>query len=156
MPSDIEEPQNSPSGKPRKTALDRTQVEQRLKAFFEREASTDIDGLLELLAPDVVFFPPTTWGYARYPVTLRGAEAVREASGQRRVNYDFLPSIVHRILIDGDQALAYRTRQIRERGGGQLYTFDSVDLFRFRDGLIVEFVEFPDGAGRDLVVNFPH
>ncbi len=153
MPSE-EAPPNSPD-EPGRPPPGRAQIEQLVKAYYEREAAADVDGLLQFVAPDVVFFPPTTWKYARFPFTLRGKDAVREAFLQRLVNYAFQPSIIHRVLIDGDAALAHRTRRIRERGGGQLHTFDCVDIFRFRDGLVVELVEFPDGAGRDAVVNYP-
>jgi predicted SnoaL-like aldol condensation-catalyzing enzyme len=60
------------------------------------------------------------------------------------------------MLIDGDQAVVHRTTTIRERGSDVGYTFDAVDFFRFRDGLIVEFCELPDGTAYSAVVNFPH
>ena len=116
----------------------------------------DIDGMLVYLAPDIVVFPETTWGYARYSRKIIGKEAVREAFRQRHINYVNLGSTVHRMLIDGDQAVVHRTTTIRERGSDVGYTFDSVDFFRFRDGLIVEFCELPDGSAYNAVVNFPH
>ena len=33
------------------------------------------------------------------------------------------------------------TTTIRERGSGDTHTFDSIDFFRFREGLVVEFSE---------------
>jgi ketosteroid isomerase-like protein len=60
------------------------------------------------------------------------------------------------VLIDGDQVAVHRTGQTRPRGGGDLITFDSVDFLRFRDGLIVEFTEFADGAAREIINNYPY
>ena len=64
--------------------------------------------------------------------------------------------IVHRIIIDGDEAAVHRTTTIRERGTGALHTFDCVNFLRFRDGLVSEFQEFPDGSAYEAVINFPH
>ncbi len=136
--------------------VDRELIASRLKAIFARRAAGDIDGMLDFVAPDIVCFPETTWRHARYPRRIVGKEAVREAFWQRHINYVNLDTTVHRLLIDGDQAAVHRTTTIRERGSGVTHTFDSVDFFRFRDGLVVEFCELPDGSARDAVVNFPH
>jgi ketosteroid isomerase-like protein len=136
--------------------VDKELLRERLKAIFTRREAGDIDGMLDLVAPDIVCFPPSTWRHARYPRTIVGKEAVREAFSQRHINYVNMVSTVHRILIDGDEAAVHRTTSIRERGSGISYTFDCVDFFRFRDGLVVEFQEFPDGSAYDAVINFPH
>ena len=47
--------------------LNRAEIKARIKAIYERRAAGDIDALLAFLAPDVVFFLPTTWSYASYP-----------------------------------------------------------------------------------------
>jgi len=136
--------------------LDREQTRARLKAIFERREAGDIDGMLEFVAPDIVCFPASTWGHARYPRPIVGKDAVREAFLQRHINYVNMASTVHRILVSGDEAVVHRTTSIRERGSQIAYTFDCVDFFRFRDGLVVEFQEFPDGSAYDAVINFPH
>ena len=81
---------------------------------------------------------------------------MREAFHHRHINYVNLASKVHRILIDGAEAAVHRTTTIRERGSDIGYTFDCIDMFRFRDGLVAEFQEFPDGTAYDAVINFPH
>ena len=134
----------------------RAEMAARLQKMFDLRSAGDIDGLMEHLAEDVVLFPRTTWRYCNFPYTLRGKAAVREAFLQRRVNYIFLRSTIHRVLIDGDQVMAHRTGRTRPRGGGPATTFDCVDYLRFRDGLVVEFNEFCDGAARELVVHFPY
>ncbi len=112
--------------------------------------------MMALVAPDIVCFPHTTWGCARYPRPIVGRENVREAFWQRHVNYINLSTQMHRMLIDGDQAAVHRTTTIQERGGGPPLTFDSVDFFRFRDGLVVEFCELPDGRALEVAIRFPH
>ncbi len=136
--------------------LDRDLILNVVKSVFARRAAGDIGGMLEFVAPDIVCFPDSSWGYARFPRRIVGKEAVREAFHQRHINYINVESEVHRLLIDGDQVAVHRTTTICERGSGVTYTFDSVDFFKFRDGLIVEFAELPDGTAHDAVVNFPH
>ena len=138
-------------GEPSSRAL----IQKRIQEVFALRVAGDIEGMLAYVADDVVCFPPTNWGHARYPYTLRGKAAVREAFLLREVNYAILPSKIHRILIDGDQAIVYRTCHVQSRGGGKRLTFDSVDTFRFRDGLVVEFNELCDGTAREFVINFP-
>ena len=137
-------------------ALDRQQMRERLKSIFERREAGDIDGMLEFVAPDIVCFPASTWRHARYPRPIVGRQAVREAFLQRHINYVNMVSTVRRILVSGDEAVVHRTTAIRERGSGIAYTFDCVDFFRFRDGLVIEFQEFPDGSAYEAVINFPH
>jgi ketosteroid isomerase-like protein len=136
--------------------VDRELIKSVLAAIFARRMAGDVDGMLEFFAADVVCFPETTWGHARYPRRIVGREAVREALKQRHINYVTLSLAVHRTLIDGDQVAVHVTTKMRERGSGVSYTFDAVSFFRFRDGLVVELCEFPDGSAYDAVVNFPH
>ena len=133
----------------------RALIQRRLQEMFALRVAGDIEGMLAYVADDVVCFPRTNWGHARYPYTLRGKAAVREAFVLRQINYAILPSKIHRTLIDGDHAIVYRTCQVRSRGGGKILTFDSIDTFRFRDRLVVEFNELCDGTAREFVVNFP-
>jgi ketosteroid isomerase-like protein len=136
--------------------LDREAIINTLKKIFERRQAGDVDGMMAFVAPDIVCFPETTWGYARYPRPIVGRENVREAFHQRHVNYINLSTQIRRLLVDGDQAAVHRTTTIRARGGGPPLTFDSVDFIRFRDGLVVEFCELPDGMAREVANCFPH
>ena len=136
--------------------VDRELILDLLDKFFARRAAGDIDGMLELVADDIVCFPNTSWRHARYPRRIVGKESLREALHQRHVNYILMETVIHRTLIDGDQAAAHLTMTMRERGGGVTYTFDSVDWLRFRHGQIVEFCALPDGSAYDAVVHFPH
>jgi ketosteroid isomerase-like protein len=136
--------------------LDKDLLLVRLKTVFARWECGDIEGMLDLATPDVVCYPSSTWRHAHYRMPIRGREAVREAFRQRAINYVRSTSTVHRILVDGDQAAVHRTTTLRERGTGVVHTFDCVNFFRFRDGLISEFQEFPDGSAYEAVINFPH
>ena len=135
--------------------VDRELIKNVLEALYTCRAAGDIEGMVSYMAEDVVCFPDTTWGFARYPRRIVGREAVREAFLQRHINYVYLEMAAHRTLIDGDQAAVHRTTTLCERGSGVAYTFDIVGFFRFRDGLVTEMSELPDGSARDLFNFFP-
>jgi uncharacterized protein len=136
--------------------VDRELIKSALDSLFARRAVGDIEGLLQLLAPEVVCFDQPTWGCARFPCRIVGRDAMREMLRQRHINYVWVGMQVHRILIDSDSAAVHRTTTLRERGSGVTHTYDSVSFFRFRDGLIVEVSELADGSARDVINNFPH
>ena len=73
----------------------------------------------------------------------------------RNVQYENLETKIYQLLIDGDRAVVHRTTTIRDRGASGTYTFDAIDFFRFRDGLVVEFSECADLASREAVKCFP-
>ena len=136
--------------------IDRDLILEVLKSIYARRMAGDIDGMMNLLSPDIVCFPSTSWGGAHYARCIKGKDAVREAFWHRHINYVNVAGQIHRILIDGAEAVVHRSNTIRERGSCVTHTFDSVDFLRFRDGLVTEFCEMPDGRAYDAVVNFPH
>ena len=136
--------------------LDKDLLHDRVVAIFAHWEAGNIDRMLDFATDDIVCFPPSTWRHAVYSRRIVGKEAVREALHQRDINYDRMISTVHRIIVDGDEAAVHRTTTIRERGSGALHTFDCVNFLRFRDGLVCEFQEFPDGSAYEAVINFPH
>jgi ketosteroid isomerase-like protein len=136
--------------------LDKDLLHERVVAIFAHWEAGNIDRMLDFATDDIVWFPPSTWRYAVYSRRIVGKAAVREALRQRDINYDRMISTVHRIIVDGEEAAVHRTTTIRERGSGALHTFDCVNFLRFRDGLVCEFQEFPDGSAYDAVINFPH
>ena len=136
-------------------ALDRDLLEQRIRSLYEARVKSDLAGLLQYLADDIVCFPRSSWGHAIFPNPIVGKEAVAEAFRLRTIQYENLANEIHKLLIDGDTVAVHRTTTIRNRGGSLSYTFDAIDFFRFRDGLVIEFSEYPDGSARKAIENFP-
>jgi ketosteroid isomerase-like protein len=136
--------------------LDKDLLRERVISIFAHWEAGNIDRMLDFATDDIVYFPPSTWRYAAYLRRIVGKDAVREALRQREINYDRMTSTVHRIVVDGDEAAVHRTTTLRERGTGALHTFDCVNFLRFRDGLVSELQEFPDGSAYEAVINFPH
>ena len=142
--------------KPRVAPAQREAIEATIRTIYAKRSAGDIEGMIAHVADDIVCFPRSTWRCSAFPTTLRGKTAVREAFLQRHINYTAEPSIIHRLLIDGDRAVVHRSTVIAERGTGQSEDCNAVDILRFRDGLVVEFSELPDGSARSRITAFPH
>jgi ketosteroid isomerase-like protein len=128
--------------------LDREQIEQRIRLLFEKWARGDIEGMVGYLAPDVVF--PSNGFWTGVPAPLRSREQVAKTLRRLGGALENIVSVLHEIVIDGDRVVVHRTAVGRRRDNGRRYQCDFIDFFRFRDGLVVEFSEYPDAAWRDV------
>ena len=133
--------------------VDREMIEHRVRILCELRTDGDIPSMLEYAAPDVRCFLRGQWSLAIYPRPLIGKEEVAEAYRQLNIQYENLGSVIHELLIDGDRVALHRTTTIRNRGAGHTHTFDVINFIRFRDGLVVEFSEYPDYATRDALAD---
>jgi len=73
-----------------------------------------------------------------------GKEACAEMMRAVYIAYENLGTIIRHVVIDGDRAAVSRTTQLRNRGTGRVADVEIWDYIRFRDGLVVEFSEYPD------------
>jgi ketosteroid isomerase-like protein len=131
--------------------VDRDLIEQRIRSLFEFWAHGDVDAMIDLLAPDVAFSAVGSWTGISQPV--RGRKQAAKALRQWGEAVENIVSVLHEIVIDGDRAVAHRTSVGRFRDSGRRYQCDFIDFFRFRDGHIVEFSNYPDAAWSKAVVN---
>jgi ketosteroid isomerase-like protein len=75
---------------------------------------------------------------------VSGKKMVAEALAMIVIQFEDLGSIVHDLVIDGNQVAIRRTVKLRHRGTGKVGEVDVADFVRFRDGLVVEFTEVAD------------
>lgn len=123
----------------------RRQIEARIRSLMDMRARGDVDGLVAAAAPDVVF--KTNCGRAHpFHTEYRGIEACADLARHVNVNYENLGSRLNRMLVDGNRAAIQRTARIRNRGTGRALDIEIWNFVRFRDGLVVEFAEYPDTA----------
>lgn len=124
--------------------LDREMIEHRIRTIFERRAEGDHAGIVEYLAEDIVYNVQGNW--TLYPLSrpLRGKKNVAQAFMMVAAMYENLGSTIHELVIDGERAALHRTSKIRNRGSGATHTIDICDFLRFRNGLVIEFSEYPD------------
>lgn len=112
----------------------------------ERNRRSLVDGLARLLAgdveafwsiydPDVVFHEASCLPYGG---THRGLAAARAAHGQVEKVFESLHSVFEAVLASEDIVILYQTITFRVRANGNTGTLPVSELFRFRDGRIVE------------------
>lgn len=125
--------------------LDRDLIEQRIHDLLRLRAVGDISGMARYAAPDLVIKSAAGRAYP-FHTHYVGLQQCVEFGRAVHIAYENLGSTVNKLLIDGECAALQRTARIRNRGAGRTIEVDFWDFFKFRDGLIVEFAEYPDTA----------
>jgi ketosteroid isomerase-like protein len=123
--------------------LDRDLIEQRVRAILECRVAGDTDGMARYAAPDLVY-ADGTWRSYPFQKTCHGREACLKMLREVNIYYEPLGSEIQRIAIDGDRVALHRRAKIRNRGTGVVVDIDICNFVKFRDGMVVEFSEYPD------------
>ncbi len=125
-------------------SLDREMIEHRIRTIFERRAEGDHAGIVEYMAEDIVFNVQGSWTLYPFSRPARGKAVFAQALAAVEAMYENLGSTIHELVIDGERAALHRTSRMRNRGSGETSSVDVCDFLRFRDGLVIEFSEYPD------------
>ncbi len=125
--------------------LDRELIERRIHFLADARARGDVAGMLKYAAPDIVFKVGGGLSYPFYK-TCTGKDSCGYMAHAVNVAYENFGSTINSLLIDGDRVALQRTASIRNRGTGRSVSVEICNFLRFRDGLVVEFSEFPDTA----------
>jgi ketosteroid isomerase-like protein len=128
-----------------KTAIDRDTAERIIGDMIDALVAGDAKRMAAHLADDVVFSGSSA---DRHPFNYprQGKAACLDLMRAIVVAYESMGSTIHRFLIDGDQVALHRTSRLRNRGTGRSFDISICNFVRFRDGLIVEFSQYPDTA----------
>jgi ketosteroid isomerase-like protein len=129
-------------------SIDRALIERRIRDIFNHWQAGDVEGLISHLAPDVALPANGCWTGLKAPV--HGRERVAAHLRKYARTLESIVVVLHEIVIDGDRAVVHRTAVGRWRQSGRRYQCDFIDFLRFRDGMLVEFSEYPDAAWREV------
>jgi ketosteroid isomerase-like protein len=102
---------------------------------FDKLAAGDVDAWWAIYDPDVVFHEAACLPYGG---AHKGIEAVKEAVARLVGMYASMHAIFERIFVAGDMAIAYQTITFRVKGNGNTGTMPVAELYRFRNGKVVE------------------
>lgn len=127
------------------SVLDRDLIEQRIETLLKLREAGDIAAMAAYAAPEIVYRTSPGRPYPFHSRRDGKAECV-ELGIAINVAYENLGSTINHLLIDGDRVALHRTAKVRNRGAGRVIEIDIWNFFKFRDGLIVEFSEYPDTA----------
>jgi uncharacterized protein len=121
-------------------------IEHRVRTIFERRAAGDVPGLVRYAAEDIFYNVQGGWTIYPFSRPARGKTLFAQALAMVDVMYENLGSTIHEMVIDGERVALHRTSNMRNRGTGETRAIDVCDFLRFRDGLVIEFAEYPDSA----------
>ena len=106
----------------------------------------DLDGLMAGLHAEAVFTLVGDESALALVGSVQGHPKLREAFGQFIANFGFVERKILSELVDGERAAVHSCLVVRYQPTGKSFATDVLDLFRFKDGKIVELVEFADTA----------
>lgn len=121
-------------------------LKERLGDLYAARRKGDIDGFAAAFAEDGVFriqadsrLVPEAGPYHGRPAIAKGLSRLIKA-------YEFVDGLVVDIVADIDVAMVRRQLTLRSSSTGAISDFDIADLVRFRNGDIVELVQYMDTA----------
>ena len=102
---------------------------------FDKLATGDVDGFWSIYDPDVVFYeaPCLPYGGAH-----KGLKAVQAAVEKLLSYYASMHTVIERVLFAHDMALLYQTLTFRTKATGSTGTLPVAELYRFRNGKVIE------------------
>lgn len=115
--------------------------------FWHDTRGASVDRWLEIMADDVVVYSlGTTASGLDFSKGMKGKENVRAYFEGLTTEWEMMHYAVDDYIADGDRVVMVGRCAFRSRRTGQAVESPKADVFRFRDGLIVEVREFFDSA----------
>jgi len=119
---------------------------------YKARGEGDLDALMTAFHPEAVFTLIGDKKALEVTGTFHGHNHVREALRDFISTFDFLDRHILSNVVEGDRAAVHSCIVVRYGPTKETWTADCLDLFTFKDGKIVELIEFADTAQiRDVI-----
>jgi ketosteroid isomerase-like protein len=125
---------------------DRGTIEAVIERCYAARQKGDIETLMAAFASDAVFELAGSKGLLAVAGLTRGHQDIRTAMTGFIAAFDFTHRDIISIITDGERAAVHSRLTVKFVPGNRTFTSELVDLFRFKDGKIIELLEFPDTA----------
>ena len=125
---------------------DRETIRRLIEEAYAARSSGDIKGVMAGYHADGTFELAGEKRTLALAGAVEGHANVQEAMTGFIANFEFIKRDIICMIIDGDRAAVQSRLRIRWVKTDTTVTTDLVDLFKFKDGKIVELVEFADTA----------
>jgi ketosteroid isomerase-like protein len=102
---------------------------------YEALAAGNVEAWWSVFDPDVAFYEAACLPYGG---THRGLEAAKKANAGIFEAYDWSEAVIEDIAASGDMTIAYLQFTCRGKATGKTTSFPIAELYRFRDGKVVE------------------
>ena len=111
---------------------------QTLLVAFEALLQEKGEEFWKILDRDIVFHEP---GCLPWGGVYRGVEATIKAHANNHVVFDRVRAVFESVSAAEDIAMVYQTITFRVRANGNICTMPMAEMFRFRDGKVIEWRE---------------
>jgi uncharacterized protein len=118
-----------------------------LREIYDAYSSGSPDKLLNAMTDDVRFGLVAQRQHFRFGGIRNGRRWANRVISQINEDYQWLKYEVREFIAQGDRVVALTGGRVKHRASGVVMTVDLVDVFRMKDGKIVEFTEHFDTAG---------
>ena len=125
---------------------DREAMRKLVEQAYAERASGNLEGVMAAFHPDAVFELVGDNKILPLAGEVRGHPNVREAMVGFIDAFKFLKRDIIAFIAEGDRAAVHSRLEIRFAKTNVTFKTDVTDLFKFRDGKIIELVEFADTA----------
>jgi ketosteroid isomerase-like protein len=106
----------------------------------------DLAGLMAIFHADISFKLAGDQAALAVAGTTIGHSKVKEVLAQFIKDFDFWNREIISTVIDGDRAAVHSRVDIHFKPKDHKYQTEILDVFRFKDGKVIELVEFADTA----------
>jgi len=125
---------------------DRKTIEDVINRCYTARQQGDIETIMTAFDKDGAFGLAGSKEMVAAVGTVHGHKAVRESMAGLVAAFDFIDRNILCMMIDGERAAVHSRAKIKYVPSDRTFTTDLLDLFHFKDGKIVELVEFADTA----------
>lgn len=108
---------------------------QAILDMLDAADSGSLDALWDIMDPDVTFHEAACLPYGG---AHRGLEATRRGYAKLGETFSELKTAIEAVLAAGDVVIIYQTINFRVRANGNTGTLPVAELFRFRNGKVIE------------------
>jgi ketosteroid isomerase-like protein len=117
-----------------------------IEEAYAARGSGNVKGLMATFHADAVFELAGDSKALKLAGAVRGHTNIQQAMTGFIGAFEFLKRDIISMIADGDRAAVHCRLTIRFVPKDKTFTTELVDLFKFKDGKIVELVEFADTA----------
>ena len=117
-----------------------------VRRAYEARGRGDLEGLMTAFHPDAVFTLVGDKRALEVTGSVHGHHAVRDALRGFIATFDFVERQILSETVEGNRAAVHSRLVVRYGPTKETWTADVLDLLTFKDGKIIELVEFTDTA----------
>jgi ketosteroid isomerase-like protein len=125
---------------------DRKTIEAVIDRCYAARQEGDLETLMAAFDPDAVFELAGSKELVAAVGAAQGHQNIRTTMTGLMEAFDFIDRDIISIVIDGERAAVHSRVTIKYVPADRTFTTDLIDSFHFKDGKIVELVEFADTA----------